>query len=695
MTTIKQPFYRRFLLPAAVLACWFVLMTFPVESFDFYYHLATGRWIADHGTVPTHDVFSSTARGVRWVTHEWAVQLGMYLKYRMGGIPYLLIMKSLWLTMIPLLFWILGYRLGSPPLWTALLLTAAAPAVAFRAFLRPHALSYGFMAILLCMLYGNVPKTVGKRTLCFGILFLVWANCHSGFVFGLFVLFTGSLFKAFESDRWIRRLLPPVCAAAAALINPNTWHVYLYPFRFIRHSELFGLISELRPITTPSFQGGWFIPLFYGLLLAGTAIFLRRIRHGALFELVLLAVFGIWACRSVRNVPLATVVLLPGLMLHGGTLWREWGANVGNRWIRMAAAGLVLAMPMGLIYASFNGGIPIDGRNRRTFGVGVSDLSYPAGAVKYLKEHTIRGNMFNTFAFGGYLLWEMYPDPGVFIDGRLFVFMGTVMDDYRRVIGGGMPPDVLHEKYDVTHLVLAYPDSATSETRGIYAALKENTEWIPVFWDDITMVFIRDDGLNSERIAADGYRVIHPLRRKLSEIDDSIQRDPDGALREALRAEKTTPGNTAAMIILARCYGFQGDDSRSRQYYEKVLGIHPENRLVRRQYALTLMRMNAFQDAENQWRRVIRDGGDDGFVRLNLGICLHRQRQLEAAMMQYRRALQTGFRSAELMNVMGIYWAQNGDMSQAVEYWKRGLRLDPDHQQLQNNLARAEAGSPQ
>ena len=43
---------------------------------------------------------------------------------------------------------------------------------------------------------------------------------------------------------------------------------------------------------------------------------------------------------------------------------------------------------------------------------------YPVDAAAFLKKNRISGNMFNPYAWGGYLIWALYPDHKVFIDGR-------------------------------------------------------------------------------------------------------------------------------------------------------------------------------------------------------------------------------------------------------------------------------------
>ena len=38
---------------------------------DTYSHLALGRWILEHGTVPAVDPFSANFRGTHWLAFEW------------------------------------------------------------------------------------------------------------------------------------------------------------------------------------------------------------------------------------------------------------------------------------------------------------------------------------------------------------------------------------------------------------------------------------------------------------------------------------------------------------------------------------------------------------------------------------------------------------------------------------------------
>jgi hypothetical protein len=43
---------------------------------------------------------------------------------------------------------------------------------------------------------------------------------------------------------------------------------------------------------------------------------------------------------------------------------------------------------------------------------------YPLGAVDYIKEHSLSGNILTEFHWGEYLIWALYPQCRVSLDGR-------------------------------------------------------------------------------------------------------------------------------------------------------------------------------------------------------------------------------------------------------------------------------------
>lgn len=72
-----------------VAAFLIAILAGPIEDTDFWWHLKTGQWIAQHHRLPVPDPFSYTsgadATARLNLTHEWLAQLALYGVYAAGG----------------------------------------------------------------------------------------------------------------------------------------------------------------------------------------------------------------------------------------------------------------------------------------------------------------------------------------------------------------------------------------------------------------------------------------------------------------------------------------------------------------------------------------------------------------------------------------------------------------------------------
>src|SRR5438552_3373985 len=74
-----------FALVPLVTAGFVRLLSGPVIDPDYWWHLATGRWMLEHGRIPFHDPFSYTHAGQTWYAHEWLAELGFAVADRVAG----------------------------------------------------------------------------------------------------------------------------------------------------------------------------------------------------------------------------------------------------------------------------------------------------------------------------------------------------------------------------------------------------------------------------------------------------------------------------------------------------------------------------------------------------------------------------------------------------------------------------------
>jgi len=124
---------------------------------------------------------------------------------------------------------------------------------------------------------------------------------------------------------------------------------------------------------------------------------------------------------------------------------------------------------------------------------------YPAGAAQFLLDHHISGPIFNTWDYGGYLIWSLWPQQKVFIDGR--ALNESVNQDYRRaLLNLGAPlfefGDARAEvftRYQIEAIVMNCFEYTTGTIYPLALALAmpSQTDWKLVYDDGPSMIFLR------------------------------------------------------------------------------------------------------------------------------------------------------------------------------------------------------------
>jgi len=121
--------------------------------------------------------------------------------------------------------------------------------------------------------------------------------------------------------------------------------------------------------------------------------------------------------------------------------------------------------------------------------------SKPVGAIAFMQEHRLSGNIFTDFAWGEYLIWHMAPASKVFIDGRYdTVYPPNVIDDYLAFQYGAK--DVLR-KYPHDFVLLNPNDEAA------LAVMASAHEWNRIYRDGSCILFARADSEAGRIVAVD------------------------------------------------------------------------------------------------------------------------------------------------------------------------------------------------
>ena len=85
------------------------------------------------------------------------------------------------------------------------------------------------------------------------------------------------------------------------------------------------------------------------------------------------------------------------------------------------------------------------------------DNIYPPQAVAYLEQHPCKGNLFNSYNYGGYLIWKL-PNTPVYIDGRMPIWRDEkgekYFDTYLKVFHDDNVRKAEFSKYNITCVLL-------------------------------------------------------------------------------------------------------------------------------------------------------------------------------------------------------------------------------------------------
>jgi hypothetical protein len=428
----------------------------PVSDSDLFWHLALGRDVAAHGIART-DMYSWTVAGRPVFVDQWLGELVLSAAYAIGS----------WRGIVTLRAVVVG-AIAATLVWTALAerprrpliaVLAALPALGLSRFAwtdRPELFGLFCFTILVALLRAGRRGALRAFALCPPLL-LIWANLHGSYALGLGLTVLVALERMLV-DAPRRRRYAALAAACvlATFVTPAglaTWTSsgghFLAPPRFVQ--------EEGTPdvATLPGV-------LFSVALLAtlGSAFLAPRKRgRDVLFDIAILVPVAFVSMTATRHLVFFPIAAAPFLSKWGpeaaAAVWEAVNAGwpMTARWTRGLMAQRELPVrrvsddeisqgkgtrehrrPLGQLAADSVGGAIAIGLLIASAATAPTEPDlhdFPVAAVSQLPAGP---GLLNRYDWGGFLIWYAPATP-VFVDGRLFPYVGDALDDYRSVIG--------------------------------------------------------------------------------------------------------------------------------------------------------------------------------------------------------------------------------------------------------------------
>lgn len=447
-------------------------------------HRRLGNWMIEHRTVLREDPFSHTRPHAPFVTKEWLCEvLFAAVEGALGWNGAVLLAALLIATTVWLLHRWLLVENCDPLLATGLVLLAAL-ASSHHWIARPHLTTHLLTVMFAWRLRAfDRDRISAKQLFVLVPLMTLWANMHGAFFTG-FVLI-GIYAIGSSADRRKAKLFVALGMAclAASLMNPNGWRLHTHILQFLREPTVAEFANEFR---SPNFHSGamrgflllWFV---IGILLLVARPQLRAT------DMLLVGIWGYLALEAVRNVAIFAIVVTPVLGEHWHAFWSQACDNVLSRLIRRLSANLPSLGHVACdgAFASVALAAVLYAQASHAVATNLLPSRFPVKAVEWVQANpdAVRGEMFNDYGWGGYLLLAL-PERKVFIDGRNDFYGAQLVKEFNKV--SNVEPDwdsVLH-KYNVGWTILP-------RYRALNSVLALHPGWRLVYTDKVATIYGR------------------------------------------------------------------------------------------------------------------------------------------------------------------------------------------------------------
>jgi len=307
-------------------------------------------------------------------------------------------------------------------------------------------------------------------------LMVLWVNVHGGFAFGFMLLvlyLAGELVERVIASAqagvsmrmaWGQRkrlilgfTYTGLGCAAASVLNPHGAQMLLYPFKTISIGVLQDFIQEWQ---SPNFHQTEVQPFLWLLFTTAIALALSPRRKTAV-ELLSLLGLGYMSFLAARNIAQFALVAAVILARHAQAAFTQvkWKFGKGKQVPPRLAAAINWVI---LILACFVSIVKIASVSTHDVNQRAIDANQPTGAVAYLQREHPPGPLFNSYNWGGYVLWELYPEYLSFVDGRTDLFDDEILESYLEAWRADPEWDDVLETWDI-RLVLLEPQAPLAE----------------------------------------------------------------------------------------------------------------------------------------------------------------------------------------------------------------------------------------
>lgn len=474
-----------------------------IYNSDLWWHLAQGRFIVETKALPEDDHFSYTAskkpsdRKSIILKGYWLSDTIFYLSYKAMGYAGIIFLRSILLLLfLFFIFLLLRLREAHPVVVIILLWILHSIALGFAGE-RPQLFTFLMFSVTLYILEA-FRKGKSRGVYLIPLMVLLLSNMHPGFIILLLLLFiylAGFIIEYLQkpnisrTELGVKRRLKTLAMVTglsliASVVNPNHIKEFFELFSMPQYTS--NIVEFSSPVILYIKR---ISPVNY-LYLVFIAIPLIGIRY-IIRDPIMLLLFVVFFAMGLIAIRFQIFYMATGSLLIAFIIQQIGNVRFIEKfslYLRKQEAFLYVALFVIGAFWFLKSTVSLSG-----YEFTVDTMVTPVGAAEFLSDNDIKGNIFNEYGFGGYLIWGLYPAKKVFIDGR--ALEGTVLNEYEKVIRADNSWSTIFDKYDITCVIMP-PLLPSGNIYPIVERLLDENGWDLIYNDHLSLIFLKRDNRN-------------------------------------------------------------------------------------------------------------------------------------------------------------------------------------------------------
>jgi tetratricopeptide (TPR) repeat protein len=716
-----------------------------------------GRMLWELKGFPSNEPFVYTMADKPFVYTSWLFSIIYYAAYHAFNVYGVIILKALTVTVA---FFILlrdSLRPYRNYVITVVVMAAVVVLTRHRFVERPDTFLMVFLAFSIFSLNAFICDNK-KYIYMLPLTHMLWANSHTSInlMFIPFLSFIvggylqrllagkGFFFSNAPTAKQLKTIMIIFGASfAASLISPYFIGQYTFGVQVIATDWLKQEITELRPPTWATYKSPYILAAVLFLSFIGNwlkAYFHSRSTSNinqqlpympSLIHFMIVIPFMVLSFSAIRFLFLLAIVSGPIIARNiSGFIEKTVVQKHAEKGLlsKMITPSLII---VSIILMLFMAQREPFAHMTMSFGFGTNYDLVPERAMRYMDKRKITGRIYNLFQWGQYIVWRDFPKRAPFIDGRAYIEpeLFEKIDLARTDI---MVLDELYQKYGFEAILINYPAFDRKISNEVFSSedvAVSHPGWALVYWDDLSLLYLKRGGEYDSVIREDEYRVIKPanliydfniITRKLrnetsrSTIIKELERNTEetgstighsllgmtlietGRYREGID-ELMKVRTTADINLLPKAYssiafGYDrlGDFNESIKYLKKSLAIDEPSAALYYQTGIAYMKTGDKESALKYLKKALDLNRNLSSIYPVL-IGLYQELGMQDDVIQTGKMFEEMkvFNESEENFNKGINAYLGGDLKRSIENFKKSIEIIPSNPVSYSNIGYA------